>query len=534
MKFELSIKRKFAYVLAIIITLLVIVGVTSLIKANFASKSSLRVVNEIIPAIETLGDTQSIFKEFRIAAIKLPTATAEDRAKLLDKYRNNKDQMEKHLGSLTNVIDATELEKLKQIIASYDNETQNGLLSLINRGDSVGALNFIAQKLVPLGNEFDAQSVKIREVLNQITKQRSEELIEDISPLVTNLVLVLVVILSTYTFSKLANSIVSRILLLERQSALIAAGDLSNKIPNIGSDELGKLGLDLNLVITNLSKIVGDIREDSNTLNGATTDVNHVTDSINEKSNIVLDKVITISSAAEEMAATSMEISSNCSLAASSSEEAKKQAVAGMDVVVSTVEEIKSHAVKTKEDANLILELGNKTQQINSIISTIDDIASQTNLLALNAAIEAARAGEYGKGFAVVADEVRALAVRSANATKEIGNMITSVIEDVQKSNDSIIDTVNKMDGIAQNAGKLQDTLDLITQKVGDVNMQITQIAAATEQQTGTSKEMSEHLQQIKAHTQEVSDSATSARSIMSEFINISRDMTVTVNKFKL
>ncbi len=205
-----------------------------------------------------------------------------------------------------------------------------------------------------------------------------------------------------------------------------------------------------------------------------------------------------------------------------------------MNVVVNTVDEIKNHAVKTREDANLILELGNKTQQINSIISTIQDIASQTNLLALNAAIEAARAGEYGKGFAVVADEVRALAVRSADATKEINTMITSVIEDVQKSNDSIIDTVNKMDAIAQNAGQLQNTLDVITQKVGDVNAQITQIAAATEQQTGTSKEMSTHLQEIKGRTQEATDSATSARQIMDKFIEISHDMNETVNKFKV
>ena len=134
----------------------------------------------------------------------------------------------------------------------------------------------------------------------------------------------------------------------------------------------------------------------------------------------------------------------------------------------------------------------------------------------------------------MVADEVRALAVRSADATKEINTMITSVIEDVQKSNDSIIDTVNKMDAIAQNAGQLQNTLDVITQKVGDVNTQITQIAAATEQQTGTSKEMSTHLQEIKGRTQEATDSATSARQIMDKFIEISHDMNETVNKFKV
>ncbi len=534
MKKSVSIRKQFIIVQAILFVLLVCIGITSIVKAQQASASCDRVVEEILPGIDHLGDVQAIFKEYRITAIKLPTAQGKDFDDLVNQYENNRQLMRKNLDVLKVVLNQEQITGFEKIIQAYSHQVINVLIPEVKQGKIANAILLIKEQLVPLGNQFDDHTAKMTAYLEQVSHQDAEQLKSDISPVTTNVVLLLVIILSASFFYKLANSITTRVEKLGKEADLISRGILTKKVDHLGTDEIGKLGQDVNSIVTNLSSIVTDMKSDSDTLSTATGEVNTITNTINDKSNQVLDKVITISSAAEEMVATSLEIASNCSLAATSSEEAKKVAVEGMNVVVNTVDEIKNHAVKTREDANLILELGNKTQQINSIISTIQDIASQTNLLALNAAIEAARAGEYGKGFAVVADEVRALAVRSADATKEINTMITSVIEDVQKSNDSIIDTVNKMDAIAQNAGQLQNTLDVITQKVGDVNLEITQIATATEQQTGTSKEMSTHLQQIKSNTQDVTENIGQAKATMDKFIDISEKMHETVNKFTI
>ena len=531
---NIKLTKKFYSILVGILSLLLIVTITLTVRSSFAVNSSERVVHEVIPAIQSICDVQANFKDTRIYAIKLPTATVEVREQLLKDYRETISHILQHVEGFRGMIKDNYVNEMKTVVQAYNDITLNDLEKAIEAGDLMRANEVIKIQLVPLGKRFDEVSIKINDELAQDTKIASDELTSDVDPTINNILLVIVIFLALVSLCGLSKSIVNRINQVSKCADALASGDLTQKIPHLGGDEIGQLGRDINKVIENLNAIVKDMKDDSKTLNHATDDVNEITNVINDESNNVLDRLITISSAAEEMVATSLEVASNCSLAAGSSEEAKNVAVEGMNVVVNTVDEIKNHAVKTREDANLILELGNKTQQINSIISTIQDIASQTNLLALNAAIEAARAGEYGKGFAVVADEVRALAVRSADATKEINTMITSVIEDVQKSNDSIIDTVNKMDAIAQNAGQLQNTLDVITQKVGDVHLEITQIATATEQQTGTSKEMSTHLQQIKSNTQDVTENIGQAKATMDKFMDISEKMHETVNKFTI
>lgn len=104
----------------------------------------------------------------------------------------------------------------------------------------------------------------------------------------------------------------------------------------------------------------------------------------------------------------------------------------GMMSVVNAVEGMESISDQVLKSAEIIQRLGDRSVDIEKVLSVIRDVTEQTNLLSLNAAILAAQAGEYGKSFSVVADEIRALSERTASSTREIGGIVKTIQKDIK------------------------------------------------------------------------------------------------------
>jgi methyl-accepting chemotaxis protein len=152
---------------------------------------------------------------------------------------------------------------------------------------------------------------------------------------------------------------------------------------------------------------------------------------------------------------------------------------------------------------NTMQGINTSSAKIADIISVIDGIAFQTNILALNAAVEAARAGEQGRGFAVVASEVRSLAGRSADAAKEIKQLISASMEQVEKGTQVVGEAGATIQEIVDNAARIDTLMTEIANATREQSLGVAQVGSAVHQ-------LDENTQQNAALVEETAAAATS------------------------
>ncbi|GKT12973.1 MAG: methyl-accepting chemotaxis protein [Thiomicrorhabdus sp.] len=201
------------------------------------------------------------------------------------------------------------------------------------------------------------------------------------------------------------------------------------------------------------------------------------------------DRIQRQAAAVEETAATMQELTSQVTESAEHSERSKT-------ITESAMQSVKDGGVSMQESIEAMESIREVSEQINNIVSIIDGIAFQTNLLALNAAVEAARAGEHGRGFAVVAGEVRNLAGRSADAAKEIGQLIGQTSERVKLGTEKVQNT-------AQLLKTTEEQVTEVSQLVSEIANNAKEQAKGIEQGSQAITEFDSSLQQNAALVEE-------------------------------
>jgi methyl-accepting chemotaxis protein len=269
----------------------------------------------------------------------------------------------------------------------------------------------------------------------------------------------------------------------------VADGDLTRRADTTLPGQFGRLGNDANRTVMHLTDIVGQIRGGSESINTAASEIASGNADLSGRTEQQAASLEETAASMEELTSTVRQNADNARQANQLAQGATQVAQRGGQVVGQVVHTMSGISASSKKIAD--------------IIGVIDGIAFQTNILALNAAVEAARAGEQGRGFAVVASEVRSLAQRSANAAKEIKQLITQSVAQVDEGS-ALVDQAGKtMEDVMSSVKRMTDL-------IGDISAASQEQSAGIEQINQAITQMDEGTQQNAALVEEASAAARS------------------------
>lgn len=284
----------------------------------------------------------------------------------------------------------------------------------------------------------------------------------------------------------------------------VASGDLTSRIEVHSTNETGRLLQALKTMNENLINLVSKVRTGTDQIATASGEIASGNTDLSQRTEEQASSLEETASSMEELTSTVKQNADNARQANQLAAGASEVAVKGGAVVGQVVQTMSS--------------INESSKKIVDIISVIDGIAFQTNILALNAAVEAARAGEQGRGFAVVATEVRTLAQRSAAAAKEIKELISDSVAKVENGTRLVDEAGTTMDEIVIAVKRVTDIMSEISAASHEQSSGIEQVNQAVTQMDEVTQQNAALVEEAAAAAESMSDQAQALAQAISVF----------------
>jgi methyl-accepting chemotaxis protein len=430
--------------------------------------------------------------------VRTPADLATTLADIGDKRKHIDETLERFEKAIFTPAGREVFAKISPLVKGFW-EVGGENIKLIQEGKKDEAFDFLVAKTIPARNQLlvllDAekkrQSEALEKELGEIKTDADTTRLELVS-------LVVAVAIGLLAFSwYIAGVLCSRVALSQGVAERVRDGDLTMSVQDDAHDEFSPLLASLGDMQTSLSKVVSNVRQGSESVATASAEIAQGNQDLSSRTESQASALEETAASMEELNATVKQNADNARQANQLAQSASTVAIKGGEVVAQVVDTMKG--------------INDSSKKISDIISVIDGIAFQTNILALNAAVEAARAGEQGRGFAVVASEVRSLAGRSADAAKEIKNLISASVERVEQGTVLVDQAGVTMTEVVSSIRRVTDIMGEISAAsneqslgVAQVGEAVTQMDQATQQNAALVEEMAAAASSLKSQAQEL------------------------------